>query len=509
MNEQSNDRSATHLDDPVSLPRRLYTAAQTRALDAAAIEGHGVPGYTLMQRAGAACFDVIRTRWGRAKDLTVLCGGGNNGGDGYVIARLAAAAGLRVAVIALTDPECLTGDAATAFENCRQTDATVLAWDECPPQLPGQGPVVDAMLGTGLARQVGGRYRDAVECVNACGRPVVAVDIPSGLSADSGAVMGCAVRATLCVSFIGLKRGLLTGAAGDFVGELIFDDLSVPKVVYDEVISNCQLLDERALLDLPKRDVTSHKGSHGSVLVVGGNVGMTGAAILAGRAALRSGAGLVKVATHQDHAHQIPLAVPELMTVAVEDADALRSQWPWASVVALGPGLGQDDWARTLFDAALEAPLPLVVDADALNLLAGSNRQRDRWVLTPHPGEAARLLDTDAATIQADRFAAAEAIASRYQAVCVLKGSGTVVAAGGGFGVCVLGNAGMATAGMGDVLTGVISALMAQGASADMAARLGVCAHGYAGDLAALEGQRGLMAGDLIEQLRTAVNLTP
>ena len=486
------------------LPDRLYTAAQTRALDNAAINGHGVPGYTLMTRAAESCFAALTARWPEAGIIHVYCGGGNNGGDGYVIARLALEAGLAAKVIAITDLDRLHGDAARAFSDFVAAGGQTENW---PVDAPAEGVVVDALLGTGLDREVGGVYAEVVALINHSGLPVLSVDIPSGLSADSGAVLGCAVRAKLTVSFIGLKRGLLTGPATDHVGELVFEDLAVPAEIYTEIPANCRLLDKRCIAKrLKRRARNSHKGVNGSVLVVGGDEGMPGAVLMAAEAALRSGAGLVKVATRASHASSMPMARPELMAAPVEDAGALSALLEWADVVALGPGLGRSAWSIEMLECVIAAQRLMVVDADGLNLLAGQGSQFANWILTPHPGEAATLLGSTVAEVQRDRFAAAANIADHYGGVCVLKGAGTVIASDAGLRVCSLGNPGMATAGMGDVLTGVVAAMLAQGLDLQAAADVGVSSHALAGDLAVADGERGLLASDVLARLRGAVN---
>ena len=311
-----------------NLPDRLYTAAQTRALDTAAITDHGVPGYTLMSRAGAACFRHLKACWPEAVAVTVFCGGGNNGGDGYVIARLAHQEGLSTKVIAISDPETLQGDAARAHGDFVAAGGQV---EDFAAGARCEAVVVDALLGTGLTREMSGIYAEAVALIKQSGQPVLSVDIPSGLSADTGAVLGCAIQASLTVSFIGLKQGLLTGQALDHVGQLVFEDLDVPAEIYAQIPANCRLLDERSIVgQLPARPRNCHKGAHGSVLVVGGDVGMPGAVLMTAEAVLRSGAGLVKVATRASHAGLLPLARPELMAAPVEDAGALSSLLPFA-----------------------------------------------------------------------------------------------------------------------------------------------------------------------------------
>jgi ADP-dependent NAD(P)H-hydrate dehydratase / NAD(P)H-hydrate epimerase len=485
------------------LPSALYTAAQVRELDRRAIEDHGIAGYTLMERAGQAAFDTLRRRWPGAQRLGVLCGPGNNGGDGYVIARLARAAGLAVWLVEAADPGRLKGDAARARADWTAAGGEPLtagaAW-------PGADVLVDALLGTGLDRAVEGRFAGLIDAINAAGLPVLAVDIPSGLNADTGAVLGRAVRAAVTVSFIGLKTGLFTGEGPTRCGEVLFDDLAVPADVRTGMVPAAERLDAACLARLGRRARGAHKGDFGHVLVVGGDRGMPGAARMAGEAAARTGAGLVSVATHPDHAALLPLVRPELMVHGVAGPGDLYSLLARSTVLAVGPGLGRGDWGRGLLARLLETGLPMVVDADALNLLAGEPVHRETWVLTPHPGEAGRLLGTDAARVQADRLAAAARIQQDFGGVCVLKGAGTVIRDGRDAAICTGGNPGMASGGMGDVLTGVIAALIAQGVALPEAARLGVCIHAEAADRAARAGERGLLASDVIAELRAVVN---
>ncbi len=497
MSEISNDHEAFR-------GRMLYDADGTRALDRCAIETHGVPGIDLMERAGEICFQAMRARWPEASHVTILCGAGNNAGDGYVIARLAAAEGIRVTVHYCIEPDRLRGDAALAYRRFADAGGRAIAFDG---ELAPAEVIVDALLGTGLDRPVTGAFADAVNAMNDSGTPVLAVDIPSGLHADTGRVMGCAVRASVTPTFIGRKVGLFTASGPACAGHVIFDDLGVPEDTYVDVARRASLVRFADLADyLPPRTPDSHKGTFGRVAVVGGNRGMPGAVLLAGEAALRTGAGMVKIGTHADHAGWLPLRQPALMCEAIEDAGAVASILGWADVLGLGPGLGRSDWSASMFEHALSHVGPTVVDADALTLLADRPRRRDNWVLTPHPGEAARLLDATTAEIQADRLAAAAAIQARYGGACILKGSGSVVASGSRPIVCAEGNPGMATAGMGDVLTGVVAALLAQGLSTARAAVTGACAHAAAGDLAGRFGRRGLIATDVIEALREVVN---
>jgi NAD(P)H-hydrate epimerase len=487
-----------------SLPTALFTAAQVRAMDRHAIEGLGIPGLELMHRAGAAVFAALRQRWPDAKTLSVVCGPGNNGGDGYVIARLALAAGFDVRAYPVGSVERLRGDAATAFAEYREADGPVLSF--IPPGFEGAEILVDALLGTGLDRDVAGEYAAVIEAINDFPGEVVAVDIPSGLNADTGAVMGSAVHADLTVSFIGLKQGLFTGAGPAHCGEIVFDDLDTPPEVRLAQHPSSRLLRDGEFA-LPPRRRDAHKGQCGHVLVIGGEAGYSGAARMAGEAAARTGAGLVSIATRASHAGLINLGRPELMVHGVESGRELEPLLQRASVLALGPGLGRSEWAKALAEAAIACGKPLVVDADALNLLAEQPRRCEHWILTPHPGEAARLLGLSSADIQRDRFAAVTALQRRYGGIAVLKGAGTLIAGPDGVPhVARWGNPGMASGGMGDVLTGVIAGLLAQQVPPFEAACLGVRLHGQAGDLAAVAGERGLLAGDVIEALRACVN---
>ncbi len=488
------------------LPHNLYRAEQVRELDRLAIDYYGIAGYSLMTTAGQAVFEQLRKRWPRVRSIAVLCGGGNNGGDGYVVARLARLAGLEVELHQLVEPEKLQGDARHAFDDAVAASVSMINYDG--QRLDGFDLIVDAMLGTGLDGEVSGVWREAIEAVNEIGSPVVAVDIPSGLSADTGRVMGAAVRADLTVSFIGLKRGLFTADGPDYCGQLYFSDLHVPAEVYGHLTPAAKRIDYHALVSaIPRRQRNSHKGHHGHVLIVGGDHGMGGAVRLAGEAAARCGAGLVTLATREANVSAITAARPELMCHGVETPAQLRVLLRRANVVAIGPGLGSSEWGRAMMAVILESRLPLVLDADALNLLATDPMRHDKWVLTPHPGEAARMLGCSTAEIQQDRFNAVASLEASYGGVVVLKGCGSLVLAGDGeIALCSDGNPGMACGGMGDLLTGVIAALVAQGMGLRQAARLGVVVHAAAGDVAASEGERGLLASDLLPHLRSLLN---
>ncbi|MDX1624955.1 MAG: NAD(P)H-hydrate dehydratase [Wenzhouxiangellaceae bacterium] len=481
--------------------RRLYRAADVRELDRAAIEDHGIDSWDLMSRAGRAAFQALRVHAPEARTVAVAGGGGNNGGDGYVVARHALDAGLDVVALALSDPEGLEGDAARAAKAYREAGGRIEAAEA--GDLPEPDAWVDAMLGTGLDREVRDDYAAVIDAINAAGGFVLAVDVPSGLNADTGAVLGTAVRADVTVTFIGRKRGLETAMGPDHAGRILFETLDVPETVHEAVDDSVERL-SRDLLPrcLTPRRPSTHKGDLGHVLVCGGDHGMPGAVALAARAALETGAGLVSVATRPAHAPALAGSLPEAMWSDGEDGETLDALLDRADVVALGPGLGRSEWSRTVWKRLLDSDRPVVLDADGLNLLAESPRSRGNWILTPHPGEAARLLDAAPADVQADRFAAVAELARRYDAVVVLKGPGSLVCAPTGrTALSPYGNPAMATAGMGDALTGILAALLAQGLDAWHAAAAGTVLHGSAGDRAAA-GRRQILASGLIAAIQ-------
>ena len=488
------------------MPANLYSVAAVREIDRTTIEDHGVPGYTLMTRAGEAALREATQRYPNARRWQIVCGAGNNGGDGYVVARLASQQGIAVSALALVDPETLTGDAATAWGDFVAEGGVVSPWSG---ELDAEADLlVDAVLGSGLERDVGGDFAAAVAAFNQHAAPVLALDIPTGINGDTGAVMGCAVKADLTVTFVGLKQGLYLGEAPGYCGRIRFAGLEIPEGYYADIDVSYRRIDAQFLENvLGPRARAAHKGDFGHVLVVGGGEGMPGAVRLAGEAALRAGAGRVSIATHPSHAAIIVASRPELMSHAVSSPSDLEPLLAKADVIAFGPGLGQSDWARALYEFLANDSRPAVWDADALNLLAASPSSAPNLVITPHPGEAATLLGTGAADIQADRPAALAALAEKYGGVAVLKGAGTLISSSTkAAALCTSGNPGMASPGMGDVLTGIIAAFVAQGLDLETAAAAGVEAHAHAGDHAASGGERGLIASDLLDELRAVLN---
>jgi NAD(P)H-hydrate epimerase len=483
------------------LPEKLYSAAAAAELDRIASAEFNIPAYTLMRRAGQSALDCLLDCFPEAKNILVLCGAGNNAGDGYVLARQAQAHGLQVHLVTLVDIEQLKGIAQQACQHWLEV-GRVYTWSD--DYLEQADVVVDALLGTGLKRAVSPDWCELINTVNASEIPVLSLDLPSGLLADTGAIAGCAVRADVTMSFIALKQGQFTGQGLEYCGEIFFDDLMLPESAYSSVEQGARLLDQLSC-DWPERALSAHKGDFGHVLVVGGNHGMAGAVLLAARAALRSGAGKVSVITRSEHVNAIVSAGPEIMVHASDNGDIDEHLISAITHIAIGPGLGQDAWAQRLLMQALRAAKPLVIDADALTLMQQKQLPfPDQCVITPHPGEAARLLSLTSADIQNDRFAAIRRLQQSTGALVLLKGSGTLIADADDCYVCPFGSSAMASAGMGDVLTGILVALLAQGLTPVHAATTAVCQHALAADRLVEAGQRVVLAGDVIEALSYA-----
>ena len=492
----------------MALPIALYSTAQVRALDAHAIQELGIPGYVLMKRAGEAALRYLRTRWPMAHRIVIVCGKGNNAGDGYVLGRFAHAAGLTVTLLSAVGPEQLGGDARLAYEDFKHSGGQVHAF---APELLNHGDViVDALLGTGLKGGVREDLGRVIERINSAGRPVFAIDVPSGLDSDTGIPLGRTVRADCTITFVGLKTGLFIGDGPEYTGTVYFDDLEIAAPPATEFKPGLErIVDSEIQRALPRRPRAAHKGNFGRVLIIGSGSGMPGATRLSGEACLRVGAGLVTVAVAPENVAAISSGRPELICLALNNASELGEALERAEIIAIGPGLGRTQWASEALQAVLATDKPLVVDADALNLIAEAGaRPRDNWILTPHPGEAGRLLDISTEEIQADRLSALDRLVARYGGTVVLKGAGTVVGSKGRIpALCERGNPGMASAGTGDVLTGAVAGILAQCRDTWLAARVGVLVHAMAGDAAARTGERGLIASDIARELHHCVNL--
>ncbi len=486
---------------------QLYDAAGSRRLDQIAITG-GQPGIDLMRRAGRAVFDDIIGHWPGLRQLIVCCGKGNNAGDGYVVAELARQAGVKVRLLQVGEASDLSGDAALARDDALRAGVTIERTRDGEVALDGD-LIVDALLGTGLNGAPRSAYATLIDAMNASPAPVIAVDIPSGVSADTGAAPGAAIHAERTVTFIGRKIGLHTGAGVVHAGTVQFEDLGVGADVHRQVAGVDWLTFREACeaMPLPRRDAGAYKHALGHLVVVGGDRAMGGAPLMAAEAALRVGVGMVSVLTRAEHRSAMLSRRPELMVVDADDVDARADLIARASAFAVGPGLGRAPWGLELLKTVLAANRPTVIDADGLNQLrAAALDPPVGTVVTPHAAEAAALLGTPLTAVQADRLASVEALAERIQGVALIKGAGTVLAASGPseptrhLGICAHGNAGMATAGMGDVLTGMIAGLRAQGAAPATAAVIGTCLHSLAADKAAdVIGRRALLATDLLE----------
>lgn len=480
----------------------LYRVEQVRAIErAAALQG--LSAATLMRRAGESAAALVAERWPKVSRVGVLCGKGNNGGDGYVAALALLAKGFEV-VVAGAGPSS-TPEASAAQQAWRDAGQGVAALGG---PLPRAELWVDALFGVGLSRAPDAVLAQALAAVAEQGVPVLALDVPSGLDAERGSAPGAVLHADVTLCFIAAKQGLLTATARDAVGELLIDALGVPVDAFGGVSPSAFAVAEPALRAmLPIRSSDSHKGQHGRVLCMGGSEGMGGALVLCAEAAARCGAGWVEAAGSAEAIAALRVRCPEVLGAPLTSPSDIQARIAMASVLALGPGLGLGPLARSLFDATLTSGLPLVIDADALNLLAESPRTLPHSILTPHPGEAGRLLGIATAEVQRDRFAALDALVQRFDCAVVLKGAGTLVGAPGLVTrVIQAGNAAMASAGMGDVLTGVTAALRAQGLPAFDAAWVGALAHSAAGDHAAKGAARGMLASDLLPALRVVLN---
>ena len=483
-------------------PTHLYSAEQSQALDRLAIEHFGIPSYLLMKRAAFYSWQQIKTHFADSDRLIVLCGSGNNGGDGFMLAQYAKLAGKEVELYLYGSADKIRHDALLAYQEWREIGGQVhnLA-DLEPTQIAANWLLIDALFGTGLDRPLSSELCQLLQKLTQTAAPICALDVPSGLNANSGQIMGFAMPAQLTCSFISEKFGFYCNQGPDTCGRLTYSDLGLRQdapEIFQQIspLANSQGF-EFWKKRLPKRANNAHKGTLGTALLIGGNHTMMGAIQLAAKAALESGCGLCKVITQAEHSTAITAQQPEVMSY---NNSALSPLLATATAIAIGPGLGTDDWAQRLWQTTSQAPISLVIDADALNILAkNSNWQaRQNVVFTPHPGEAARLLGISIEEVQNDRIAAIKALQSKYGGTFVLKGNGSLIYNGKQMELCTDGNPGMARGGMGDVLTGTIVSLLAQGMETFEAACLGVYLHANAGDtLAQKKGLAGVIPSQL------------
>ena len=483
--------------------KKIYLADQIQDLDKLAISEQNITSFSLIKRAAKAARDLLFRRWSEVKKVGIVCGSGNNGADGFVLGALLADRGIQVTIHSPSVSLKKDSEAEIASRLCFERKIKMTDINET---LEKSELVIDALLGTGLSREVEGSYFEVVNKVNESNKPVIAIDVPSGLCSNTGRKRGACIKADLTITFIGEKAGLYIGDGPALAGEVIFDNLKAPEIIYSKIKYAAKVLELNSQkLKMPVREMNSHKGSHGHALIVGGDEGMGGAAIMAAEAALYSGAGLVSLVTHPSNVSAALSRKPEIMVKGLTKSLDLNRLVQVASCVVLGPGLGTDNWGVELYRKLIKVNKPLVLDADGLNCLASEKDTRSNWVLTPHAGEAKRLLGKDC---QADRISSVIELSRLYRATMVLKGPGTLVSnEEGDVGLCPYGNPGMAVGGMGDILSGVIGALVAQGITNFESAKLGVVLHSYAADKIAQEqGKIGLLATDLLLEIRRLLN---
>ena len=492
----------------------LYNAKSVRELDRLAIQQLAIPSIILMKRAGRAAFDELLDAWGTPSLITVFCGSGNNAGDGYIVAALAAEKGIAARVIELATKEKLSADTTLARDYSANAGVSLVAFS-AEIDLD-EGVVVDALLGTGFQQPVREFYADAIHCINNAALPVLSIDLPSGLCSDTGSAADAAVKADISVTFIAAKQGMFSGRGPALCGEIIYHSLDIDEQLFQQQPCSSALMNLDDLLEqYPDRNADAYKNQFGHAMVIGGDHGYGGAGLMAAESALRTGAGLVSIATRPEHVAAILARQPEIMASGIISGQELEPLLDKPTVLIVGPGLGRSPWSEQQLQKAVASGLPMVVDADALNIIAEGrvvpNPDGSRWIMTPHPAEAARLLNISVAEVQADRFSAVRELQKKFNAVVLLKGAGTLIASADNerVMVCPYGNPAMATAGMGDMLSGIVGALLAQGLEPSQAAQLGCCLHSAAADLAVEErGARGLVATDIKAALAAILNGT-
>jgi NAD(P)H-hydrate epimerase len=500
----------SHFLSDSQLQDNLFTAKSVQKIDQSAIAELNNNALKLMNRAGMAAFDELVEAFGKPSLITVFCGSGNNAGDGYILAARAAQKCIPVQLVELSDTAKMSSETLRARQYAQ--DNNVAVTDFNASLIIDQGVIVDCLLGIGYKGELRKPFDQAIKLINAAELPVLSMDIPSGLNADTGAVMDNAVSADLTVTFVAAKQGLFTGKGPALCGEVIYHSLDIPEHIFEQFQPSAKLLDLFDLLELmPQLMGDEYKNQRGHCMVIGGDHGYGGAASIAAEASVRAGSGMTSVATQPQHIAPILARCPEIMACGVTSGQQLEPWLEKPSVLVVGPGLGRSSWSEQLLQKAVATRLPMVLDADALNILAEGRvvKTTDHtWVLTPHVGEAARLLGISSADVEADRFAAVQQLQQKYNAVVLLKGPGTLIAGANQITkICPYGNPGMATAGMGDLLSGIIGSLIAQGLSLQNAAELGCCLHSAAADkLVDDEGCRGVAATDLLPYLHKLLN---
>lgn len=489
----------------------IVNAKEMKLYDSNTIEHYGVPSIVLMERAALKVAEAILERKLPTEKILVVCGTGNNGGDGMAIARLLFGTGCHVEILLVGDRKNFTAETKKQQEICQQYQIPFVRTPE-PEDVP-YTLIIDALFGVGLSRNLTGEFYDMIEKLNACRAKKVAVDIPSGISADNGIVMGTAFRADLTVTFAYRKLGLLFHPGSDYAGEVVVADIGIDENSWLERKPAVCALTANDIREAVQRPANGNKGTFGKVLVIAGSSNMAGAAYFTAKAAYRSGCGLVRIYTADENRIILQTRIPEAILTTYTgkklDTAQLVEALAWADVIVIGPGLGTDDTAKIILKQTLQnAAVPVVADADALNLIAQDTQMllkpHTEMVVTPHLGEMARLSGDSITYLKENMLAAAEEFARGYHVICVLKDSRTVTAVPYGRTFLNLsGNDGMATGGSGDVLSGVIAGLIAQGIQAEFAAPAAVYLHGRAGDRAAGRiGAHAVMASDILDGLR-------
>lgn len=516
---------------------KLVTASQMQQMDAQTINSFGIPGLVLMENAGRGSVDFLLESFQdiASQRVAVMAGRGNNGGDGFVIARYLLEKGINVTVFLLASAKKVTGDALSNLEwfetLCKEKNINGLieipdeaAFAANRARIAHHTLFVDAILGTGLNSDVRGFFKDAIELMNASLAPVFSVDIPSGLNSDTGSPMGIAVRADYTATFAFAKAGHVLYPGNTYTGQLKVIDIGIPRFISEkEQIALEVITPQKVAANFPARDTNAHKGSFGHLLVVAGSTGKTGAAALCANAAMRSGTGLVTLGTPESLNPVLEPMVIEPMTIPLPDtgngtlsAAGLKTILELVSerqALAVGPGIGTAaETADLVKHIVQKCPVPMVLDADALNCIADDpsilKKKTSPAILTPHPGEMARLADCATSQVQNDRIGSARAFADRHDSILVLKGAQTIVALPDGMVfICPTGNPGMATGGSGDVLTGMIGGFLAQGFAPEDAAVCGVYLHGLCGDILAKKtGSFGFLASDIMNTIPEAIH---
>ena len=513
-----------------SFPRDIFLNSDVRALDSLAIELGDLSAFELMQRASVFCKEFIELNWPDCKSVTIWAGGGNNAGDGYLLACLLKESGFGITLIQIVTGAELNGAALKAMECARAAGVSFRAWssgDFLPVKKSSNHLSVDAMLGIGLNRSVEEDFLKAIDYFNSEAGPKLSIDVPSGLCSNTGFPFGRAVKADVTITFLALKLGLLTGHAADYVGALFFNGLGVSNEVFlrgpAPVARRIDIYDSKP--SVSPRKQSAHKAAHGHTLLIGGDFNYGGAAILAAEAAVASGSGLVSIVTRSCHRNALLARSPELIVAGSEDPEFnLQSMLQRATAIIIGPGLGRSEWGHSLWAAAFayqrKSGCGMVIDADALRFLAEESDSElaasvysSEIILTPHVGEASALLRKETSYVAQNRLAVLREIGVLYGANVVLKGSGSLIylaptnEADFDVKLCSEGNAGMASAGMGDVLSGIAGAFLAQGLGCRASLCSSVCVHGEAADRAAADlGQVGLKASDLMVHIRRLLN---